>query len=103
VLPAIKQELANCQSQSSHQIATIREITTEKEKTLAGLESRNQELEETLNETQKTLSKLQGERDENSSRVQREWFVTGAAVLGVGIIAGLLFASMSRRKQPGNW
>ena len=40
---------------------------------------------------------------ERADREMREWFVTGAAVLAVGVVLGLIIAAFSKRRRPSAW
>jgi SH3 domain protein len=65
------------------------------------LAENNRQLKETLNTLRQKNEELVTENAQLSDRSQREWFITGAAVLLGGIFLGLILPLLRRRKKAG--
>ena len=65
------------------------------------IDKQNMNLQQQLTDTEITVSILEQENDQLSSRTTRNWFITGALVLFAGILLGLLLPRMtwSRRSR----
>ncbi|MCW8841276.1 MAG: TIGR04211 family SH3 domain-containing protein [Gammaproteobacteria bacterium] len=65
------------------------------------LAQQNRQLREQLTTLQQQKGELESDNQRLADRSQREWFITGAAVLGGGIILGLILPLLRRRKKSG--
>lgn len=65
------------------------------------IDKQNMNLQQQLTDAEITVSILEQENDQLSSRTTRNWFITGALVLFAGILLGLLLPRMtwSRRSR----
>ena len=65
------------------------------------IDKQNMNLQQQLTDAEITVSILEEENDQLSSRTTRNWFITGALVLFAGILLGLLLPRMtwSRRSR----
>lgn len=60
----------------------------------------NQALEQTITELRSHNEALERENEALSDRSLKEWFLIGAAVLGAGILLGLILPSLRRKRDP---
>lgn len=67
----------------------------------AVLAERNQQLEQQLQTVQAQIDGLREEAQSLRADDRRRWFVTGAAVLAVGIVFGLLLPRLGGRRRRG--
>lgn len=65
------------------------------------LAQENKTLSDKLARTQDELEQLQHDNERLEDRSQREWFITGAGVLGGGIFLGLILPMLRRKKKSG--
>jgi SH3 domain protein len=65
------------------------------------IDNQNMNLQQQLTDAEITVSILEQENDNLASRTTRNWFITGALVLFVGVLLGLLLPRMtwSRRSR----
>lgn len=127
-LARAEQQLAGVRQENQklqQQLAALREEKTTVEQERSGLDTEAEELRRELAElrevaarpvelaqenktltdklvrTQNELEQLQHETERLKDRSQREWFITGAGVLGGGIFLGLILPMLRRRKKAG--
>lgn len=65
------------------------------------LAQENRQLREELKKLQQESRLLEADNQRLQDRSQRDWFITGAGVLGGGILLGLVLPMLRRRKKTG--
>lgn len=65
------------------------------------LAQENRQLKEELKSLQQQSSLLESDNERLRDRSERDWFITGAGVLGGGILLGLVLPMLRRRKRNG--
>lgn len=111
---SMQSQLANIRGESETAQQRISELEQEKADAQAELEkirrtaanvlaidNQNMNLQQQLTDAEITVSILEQENDQLSSRTTRNWFITGSLVLFAGILLGLLLPRMtwSRRSR----
>ena len=76
----------------------LEDIANRAANTLA-IDRQNQELQRGLTDAEIRISVLEQERDRLASQSGRKWFITGSAVLVVGVLLGLLLPRMKFQRR----
>ncbi len=87
-LEAEKKELENQLDAIKHRAASVLAIDDE-----------NKQLQQQLAEAKAQLKTLQEQYSELSNDNEKDWFITGALVLGGGLLLGLIIPKISWRRQ----
>jgi SH3 domain protein len=87
-LEAEKKELENQLDAIKHRAASVLAIDDE-----------NKQLQQQLAEARAQLKTLQEQYSELSNDNEKDWFITGALVLGGGLLLGLIIPKISWRRQ----
>ena len=74
------------------------EISSKAANTLA-IDRQNQELQQKLTDAEIQVNVLEQEKDRLTGQSNRTWFVTGAAVIFVGVLVGLILPRMNFRRK----
>lgn len=111
---SLQQRLAQTAGERDAIAKTHREISRENEQLREELDrikqvarrpielaQENRQLREQLDELQSQSNKLQADNIRLQDRSQRDWFITGAAVLAGGILLGLVLPMLRRRRKSG--
>ena len=88
-------ELERENSDLQGEIAEIRRVAAN---TLA-IDSQNKNLQQQLTDAEIQVNILEQENDDLGGQTTRNWFITGAAVLSVGILLGLLLPRMKWQRR----
>ena len=88
-------ELEGDNSDLQKEIAEIRRTAAN---TLA-IDSQNKNLQQQLTDAEIQVNILEQENDDLGGQTTRNWFITGAAVLSVGILLGLLLPRMKWQRR----
>lgn len=67
------------------------------------LREENRRMQSRIAELEQEVSRVGRLNDELHSTSQRDWFIAGAAVLGSGILVGLILPLMRRRRRSSGW
>jgi len=79
----------------------VEEISSKASNTLA-IDRQNQELQQKLTDAEIQVNVLEQEKERLASQSNRNWFMTGSAVLVVGVLLGLILPRMKfQRKSRG--
>jgi len=76
----------------------IEEISSKAANTLA-IDRQNQELQQRLTDAEIQVNVLEQEKDRLSGQSNRNWFMTGSAVLFVGVLLGLILPRMKFQRR----
>ena len=76
----------------------IEEISSKAANTLA-IDRQNQELQQKLTDAEIQVNVLEQEKDRLAGQSSRNWFMTGAAVLIVGVLLGLILPRMKFQRR----
>lgn len=76
----------------------IEEISSKAANTLA-IDRQNQELQQKLTDAEIQVNVLEQEKDRLASQSNRNWFMTGSAVLVVGVLLGLVLPRMKFQRR----
>ena len=76
----------------------IEEISSKAANTLA-IDRQNQELQQKLTDAEIQVNVLEQEKDRLASQSNRNWFMTGSAVLFVGVLLGLVLPRMKFQRR----
>ena len=104
-------DLRQANAQATQRISTLQQSNERLEQELADLQRKaanvinidreNKTLRKELTDTQIQLQSTEEENRELSSRRVVQWVLTGAAILLVGLVLGLILPGMRRRKRGG--
>ncbi len=90
-------ELEQEKSDMQAEIETIRRTAAN----VLAIDKQNMNLQQQLTDAEITVSILEQENDNLSSRTTRNWFITGALVLFGGVLVGLILPRMRWHKRSG--
>ncbi len=76
----------------------LQDISSRAANTLA-IDRQNQELQQKLTDAEIRISVLEEEKDRLASQSSRNWFITGSAVLIVGVLLGLVLPRMKFQRR----
>lgn len=76
----------------------LEEVSSKAANTLA-IDRQNQELQQKLTDAEIQVNVLEQEKDRLVSQSNRNWFMTGSAVLAVGILLGLILPRMKFQRR----
>lgn len=76
----------------------LQDISSRAANTLA-IDRQNQELQQKLTDAEIRISLLEQEKDRLASQSNRNWFITGSAVLIVGVLLGLVLPRMKFQRR----
>lgn len=76
----------------------LQDISSRAANTLA-IDRQNQELQQKLTDAEIRISVLEQEKDRLASQSNRNWFITGSAVLIVGVLLGLVLPRMKFQRR----
>lgn len=96
----LKKELSRLTGEKSGvegELANLRKIAAKP----AQLNAENQRMKQRIAELEAEVSRLGDTNAKLEDRSQRDWFLTGAGVLGGGIFLGLVLPLLRRRKNSG--
>ncbi len=86
------------QSDNAALQAQIDDISSKAANTLA-IDRQNQELQQQLTDAEIQVSVLEQEKEQLVSQSNRNWFMTGAAVILLGIVLGLILPRMKFQRR----
>ena len=90
--------IADLESENARLQDEIDEISSKAANTLA-IDRQNQELQQKLTDAEIQVNVLEQEKDRLTGQSTRTWFITGAAVLFVGVLVGLILPRMNFRRR----
>jgi SH3 domain protein len=93
-----KRTIEQLESDNASLRAQVDDITSKSANTLA-IDRQNQELQQSLTDSEIRISVLEQEKDELLSQSNRNWFMTGAGVILLGIALGLLLPRMKFQRR----
>ena len=76
----------------------IDDISSKAANTLA-IDRQNQELQQKLTDAEIQVSVLEQEKDQLVSQSNRNWFITGSAVMLLGVLLGLILPRMKFQRR----
>jgi SH3 domain protein len=94
----LEREVGELQSANSAQQNQLTRITKLSSDTIQ-VDQQNRQLKQRLGESEQQIAVLEAENIRLSSRVSREWFLIGGAVLVAGLLLGLIIPRISWRKK----
>jgi len=102
----LEQQLAQQQQQVAEQLTQQQQLVADEQATtsalrnqLTELEGRYQALQAKLDETTQVLNQSRAEVASYDDETKMQWFIRGAAVLGGGLLFGILIPFLPRRKK----
>ncbi len=90
--------IAELQTDNAALQAQIDDISSKAANTLA-IDRQNQELQQQLTDAEIQVSVLEQEKEQLVSQSNRNWFMTGAAVVLLGIVLGLILPRMKFQRR----
>jgi len=93
-----KRTIAQLESDNAALRAQVDDISGKAANTLA-IDRQNQALQQSLTDSEIKISVLEQEKDELLSQSNRNWFMTGAGVILLGIALGLLLPRMKFQRR----
>ncbi|MDH3439540.1 MAG: TIGR04211 family SH3 domain-containing protein [Gammaproteobacteria bacterium] len=93
-----KRTITQLESDNAELQSQIEEISSKAANTLA-IDRQNQELQQKLTDAEIQVNVLEQEKDRLSGQSNRNWFMTGSAVLFVGVLLGLILPRMKFQRR----
>ena len=90
--------IADLEGENARLQREMDEISSKAANTLA-IDRQNQELQQKLTDAEIQVNVLEQEKDRLTGQSNRTWFVTGAAVIFVGVLVGLILPRMNFRRK----